>query len=85
MRRSHHLKKRSRANSVLKVLTRLIEQLPQIPKKVLALYYCENLGPAEIGAGLSLTGNEVEQIRTETVRLLRKKLVDDLRHSDRSA
>jgi RNA polymerase sigma factor for flagellar operon FliA len=84
MGRSHHRKKRNRADSALKILTQHIAQLPQLPKKILAMYYYENLGPAEIATGFDLTGNEIEQIRTETVRLLRNKLVDDLRQSDRS-
>ena len=72
-------------NKVLELLTQRIAQLPRIPKKVLALYYYENLGSAEIANGLGLTGNEVEQIRTETVRSLRNELVGDLEQSDRAA
>ena len=56
-----------------------------MPKKVLALYYYEKLRPAEIATGLGLTENEIELIRAQTERLLRNKLVDDLRQSDRSA
>ena len=76
---------RSDRNEVLKLLTQYIARLPRIPKKVLALYYYENLGSAEIANGLGLTGNEVEQIRTETVRSLRNELVGDLEQSDRAA
>jgi RNA polymerase sigma factor for flagellar operon FliA len=72
-------------NKVLELLVQRIAQLPHIPKKVLAMYYYENLRPAEIATALGLTGNEIELIRTQTVRLLRNKLVDDLRESDRSA
>jgi DNA-directed RNA polymerase specialized sigma subunit len=85
MRRNQHLKKRRRADSVLSLLTQHIAQLPRIPKKVLAMYYHENLDPAEIATALGLTANEIEQIRTQTVRLLRNKLVDDLRQPDRPA
>ena len=72
-------------NKILKLLTQRIAQLPRIPKKVLALYYYEKLRPPEISTGLGLTENEIELIRVQTERLLRNKLVDDLRQSDRSA
>ena len=68
-------------NEVLELLVQRIAQLPQIPKKVLAMYYYENLRPAEIATGLGLTENEIELILTQTVRLLRNKLVDDLKQS----
>ena len=71
-------------NQALELLTQHIAQLSQIPKKILAMYYYENLGPAEIATGLGLTRNQIEQIRTDTVRLLLTKLVDDLKQSDRS-
>jgi len=61
-------------NKVLELLTQRIAQLPRIPKKVLALYYYENLDPAEIATELGLTENEIELILTQTVRLLRSKL-----------
>ena len=70
-------------NKVLTLLVRRIAQLPQIPKKVLAMYYYENLRPEATGFGL--TANEIELIHTQTVRLLRNKLVDDLKRSNRSA
>ena len=72
-------------DEVLKILTQRLAQLPQIPKKVLALYYYENLGPAETATALGLSENEIELIRFQTVRLLRNKLVDDLKQIDRSA
>ena len=72
-------------NEVLKLLTLRIAQLPRIPKKLLVMYYYENLRSAEIATGLGLTENEIELIRTQTVRLPRNKLVDDLRQPDGSA
>jgi hypothetical protein len=69
-------------NKVLTLLVRRIAQLPQIPKKVLAMYYYENLRPEATGFGL--TANEIELIHTQTVRLLRNKLIGDLKQSDRS-
>ena len=71
-------------NKALKLLAQRIAELPQIPKKILAMYYYENLGPAEIATGLGLTESEIELIRTQTVRILRNKLVDDLKQSDRA-
>ena len=72
-------------NEVLKLLAQRIAQLPRFPKKVLVMYYYENLRSTEIATGLGLTGNEIELIRAQTLRLLRSKLVDDLRQSDRWA
>jgi DNA-directed RNA polymerase specialized sigma24 family protein len=71
-------------NKVLELLAQRIAQLPRTSKKVLVMYYHEDLRPAEIAAGFGLTENEIELIRTLTVRLLRNKLVDDLRHPDRT-
>jgi RNA polymerase sigma factor for flagellar operon FliA len=72
-------------NKVLELLSQRIAQLPRIPRKVLAMYYYENLRPAEIATGLGLTENEIELVRTQTMRLLRNKLVADLKQIDRSA
>ena len=69
-------------NQALELLTQHIAQLSQIPKKILAMYYYENLRPAEIAAGLGLTENEIKLIRTQTVRLLRNKFAGDLKQSE---
>jgi RNA polymerase sigma factor FliA len=69
-------------NKALELLTQRIAQLPQIPKKILAMYYYENLRPAKIATGLGLTESEIELIRNQTVRLLRNKLVADLKQSE---
>jgi RNA polymerase sigma factor FliA len=69
-------------NKILELLAQRIAQLPRIPKEVLALYYYENLRLTEIANGLGLTGNEIELIRTQTVRLLRNKLAGDLKQSE---
>ena len=69
-------------NKVLELLAQRIVRLPRIPKKVLAMYYHENLRPAEIAAGLGLTENEIELILTQTARLLRNKLAGDLKQSE---
>jgi RNA polymerase sigma factor for flagellar operon FliA len=57
-------------DDVLELLVQCIAQLPLTPKRVLAMYYHENLGLAEIAACLDLTECEIEQIRAETVGLL---------------
>ena len=44
-------------NEALEVLAQRIAQLPGIPKKILVMYYYENMRPAEIAAELGLTGN----------------------------
>ena len=75
----------SDCNKVLELLTQHIAHLPRIPKIVLAMYYYENLRLAEIATGLGLTENEIELIRTQAVRLLRNKLVADLKQIDGSA
>jgi|SRR6516162_2386520 DNA-directed RNA polymerase specialized sigma subunit len=70
-------------DEVLSQLVQLIEQLPETPKKVLAMYYYEDLHPTEIAAWLGLTEDEIDLIRTQTVRLLQTKLFRDLEQSDR--
>ena len=68
----------------VEVSARLIQQivqLPPTPKKILAMYYYENLPLAEIAACLGLTEREIDLIRARTVRLLRNNLGRDLEQS----
>jgi DNA-directed RNA polymerase specialized sigma subunit len=68
------------------VLSRLVQRIVQLPptqQKVLAMYYYENLQPAEIGACLGLTEHEIDLIRAETVSLLQDKLFRDFEQSSR--
>ena len=60
------------------LLVQCIVQLPLPLKKILALYYYENLQPAEIAACLGLTEREIDQIRAETVELLRTMLAGQI-------
>ena len=72
------------ASNGAEVLSRLVQQivqLPPTPKKILAMYYYENLPPAEIAACLGLTEREIDLIRARTVRLLRNNLGRDLEQS----
>ena len=55
-------------------LAKCISMLPCLQKKLLALYYFENMPLADIAACLDLTECEIEQIRAETVGLLRTML-----------
>ena len=60
------------------LLAQRLGQLPRVQKKVLAMYYYENLQPAEIASYLGLTEHGIELILSQTVRLLQTKLLRDL-------
>jgi DNA-directed RNA polymerase specialized sigma subunit len=60
--------------AVLEVLVQCIVQLSPTQQTVLAMYYHENLEPTEIAACLDLTESEIEQVRVETLGLLRTML-----------
>jgi RNA polymerase sigma factor for flagellar operon FliA len=51
-----------------------IAQLPEMPRKVLALYYYENLRLADIAAAFGLTESRICQIHTQAVKQLRAYL-----------
>jgi RNA polymerase sigma factor for flagellar operon FliA len=61
-------------NEVLSLLVECIERLPQAPKKVLALFYCESCQLDDIAAALDLTEYEVDQIRAKALRDLETML-----------
>ena len=65
----------SRRDDMVELLARCIAELPLTEKTVLALYYHEDLEPAEIAACVGLTEGELDQVRAETVGLLRTMLV----------
>jgi DNA-directed RNA polymerase specialized sigma subunit len=52
-----------------------IALLPNIPKRILALYYFENARPSQIAVCFGLTESEIIRIRTETVTALREELL----------
>ena len=56
---------------ILTLLTERIAQLPEVPKKVLAMYYYENLRLADIAACFGLTESRICQIHTQAVNQLR--------------
>jgi len=55
-----------------------IARLPEVPKKVLAMYYYENARLSEIAACFGLTESRVRQMRTKAVALLRNDLLSSL-------
>ena len=60
---------------VLSLLTQRLAELPDTPKKILAMYYYENMRLSEIAACFSLTESRISQIHTKTIGLLRNYLV----------
>ena len=56
------------------LLAERIAQLPEMQKKVLALYYYENLRLADIAAAFGLTESRICQIHTQAVKQLRAYL-----------
>jgi len=66
-------------DEVLELLVQCISQLPPTQKTILALYYHEDLEPAEIAACVGLTEGELDQVRGETVGLLRTMLAAQIR------
>lgn len=63
---------------VLSLLTQRMAELPDMPKKVLAMYYYENMRLSEIAACFRLTESRICQIHTQTIGLLRNYLVRHL-------
>ena len=62
---------------ILSLLVERIAGLPSTPKQVLAMYYYENLEPAEIAACLGLSEHDIELIRAQTVRFLQSDFFRD--------
>lgn len=56
---------------LLQLLTQRIGDLPDIPKKILAMYYFENMRLAEIAAVFGLTESRICQIHAQTILGLR--------------
>jgi RNA polymerase sigma factor FliA len=56
---------------VLSLLAQRMAELPDMPKKVLAMYYYENMRLSEIAACFGLTESRICQIHTQTIGLLR--------------
>jgi RNA polymerase sigma factor FliA len=56
---------------LIQLLTQRIAELPDIPRKVLAMYYHENMRLAEIAAVFGLTESRICQIHAQTILGLR--------------
>ena len=65
-------------DEVLELLVQCISQLSPTQKTILAMYYHEDLEPAEIAACVGLTEGEFDQVRAETVGLLRTMLTAEI-------
>jgi RNA polymerase sigma factor for flagellar operon FliA len=59
---------------IIALLAKRMAQLPDLQKKVLAMYYYENMQLSQIGAVFGLTESRICQIRGEAVEVLRKYL-----------
>ena len=59
---------------LLQLLTQRIAELPDIPRKILAMYYHENMRLAEIAAVFGLTESRICQIHAQTILGLRAHL-----------
>lgn len=60
---------------LLSLLTQRMAELPDTPKKVLAMYYFENMRLSEIAACFRVSESRICQIHTQTIGLLRNYLV----------
>jgi RNA polymerase sigma factor for flagellar operon FliA len=62
---------RMEKEELMKLMADRIAELPEIPKKILAMYYFENMRLAEIAAVFDLTESRICQIHAQTVLSLR--------------
>jgi RNA polymerase sigma factor for flagellar operon FliA len=61
---------------IKQVIIRTIEDLPEKEKRVLVLYYYEDLTLKEIGKVLEVTESRVSQLHTKAIIRLRSKLTN---------
>lgn len=62
---------RMEQEELMQIVAKAIENLPDTPRKILAMYYHENLRLAEIAAVFGLTESRICQIHSQTVLALR--------------
>jgi len=62
---------RMEKSEMLQLMATRIAELPDIPKKILAMYYFENMRLAEIAAVFGLTESRICQIHSQTILGLR--------------
>jgi RNA polymerase sigma factor for flagellar operon FliA len=65
---------RMEKEELMGLLTQRIAELPEIPKKILAMYYHQNMRLAEIAEVFDLTESRICQIHAQTVIGLRAYL-----------
>ncbi|MBL9215130.1 MAG: FliA/WhiG family RNA polymerase sigma factor [Opitutaceae bacterium] len=58
-------------SELVRLLTQRMAELPDIPRKILAMYYFENMRLAEIAAVFGLTESRICQIHSQTILGLR--------------
>jgi DNA-directed RNA polymerase specialized sigma subunit len=63
--------------SCVQLLAQRMAQLPPISKKVIALYYHENMQLAALAACFGFSEDKIRQILLQTLDLLRTFLADD--------
>jgi len=63
-------------SEIKKIIIHAIQELPDKEKKVLILYYYEDLTLKEVGAVLGVTESRVSQLHTKAVMRLRAKLMN---------
>ncbi|MGH7936938.1 MAG: sigma-70 family RNA polymerase sigma factor [Bryobacteraceae bacterium] len=56
---------------LIRLVMERLQQLPDVPKKIMAMYYFEEMRLAEIAAVFGLTESRISQIHTQTVLGLR--------------
>ena len=59
---------------LLQLLSKRMAELPDIPRKILTMYYHENMRLAEIAAVFGLTESRICQIHSQTILGLRSYL-----------
>ena len=52
---------------ILVLLAQRVAQLPKVPRKVLAMYFYENMRLADIAVRLELTELRIQQIHTQAM------------------
>ena len=67
-------REKTESREVVSLMRKRIETLPDLPKKVLSMYYFEGMRLAEIAAIFKLTEARICQIHTQTVLSLRSYL-----------
>jgi RNA polymerase sigma factor for flagellar operon FliA len=61
---------------IKRVIVEAINELPEKEKKVLVLYYYEDLTLKEIGKVLDVTESRISQLHTKAIMRLRSKLTN---------